>query len=768
MLRCPKCSRIYQSGANRFCTHDGGRLISVADANGADQNPPHLTNTGASQNENGAEWQPRRQTGRLVLPPQLQPSANGFSAPHLTTVEQFDSKTEIVNGSQTNAPSVAPVSDRRPTGRLVLPSDIPDSFAPTGDRSINPTGRLAVTSGNPAALVGQNVKGRYTVDKVLQHDSLTVTYLAHDRLGEYRQVLIKIWLDNFPPEAEETRRFYEERGALSHLNHPNIARILDAGDLTEGKPFVITEFPEGLNLREAMQITGQFSPGRTARVVRQIGQALTEAHNNRLIHRNLKPENVVLKNDGAIEQVKVFNFGVAGDEAGKADSLAYVAPERLIGRLSHIEGDIFALGVIAYEMLTNRKPFNGRNEDELLDAEELGLAVKPSNLRLDLSPSVDAVLDRALAFNRADRFHHAREFGESLFNALTESAVYKLTGNLSAPPRITPEITAETIPAATTEMVNVTVSPIVLAPEIPIGVEQTEPKIAPVKKVELLPTALVVAAKPAKSTSNKAKWLIAAVCVLTVAALAAAFLYNRNQSAQAPQPYVFQPAEPKTELPIAPVEQQIAPASETANVEQLQMPAIPPNFVRFENLKTDLDGKLAENYIPFSLAYPQIWENSESGGKPGAANFLDISNRLANGLPLEQLLVSWYESKGTFEADRAAFPNLVKKLTAVYAKEIPAFRKVGEGETTLNGRAAYEVKYSGKVKDSEGKNVEIYGRTIFLPIGKEDGKSGLLLTMLATNLSQTISNPNDVGEKGELKEILNTFDIGSQSAIAKQ
>lgn len=758
MLRCPKCSRIYQSGANRFCTYDGGRLITAAEPNFAGENASPGADFDVSNNEAGGDWQPRRQTGRLVLPPQLQPASNGFGAARLTAVEPLTLNPEIVDDlHQPDAHPNPPLADRRPTGRLVLPAEIPDSFAPTGDRSVNPTGRLAITAGSPAALVGQNVKGRYTVDKVLQNDALSVTYLAHDRLGEYRQVLIKIWLDNFPPEADETRRFYEERGALSHLNHPNIARILDAGDLTEGKPFIITEFPEGLTLREAMQISGQFSTGRTARVVRQIAQALTEAHNNRLTHRNLKPEHVMLKNDGAIEQVKVFNFGVAGDEDDKADSLAYIAPECLIGQLSHIEGDIFSLGVIAYEMLTGRKPFAGRTEDELLDAEELGLAVKPTNLRLDLSPAVDAVLERAMAFSRAERFHHAREFGESLFNALSESAVYKLSGK----PSIKSEIMLETIAEIPVPMIAV--------PETPVNVEETIPAIATIKKAEPA-VAAPAAARPAKSSSGKAKWLAAAAFVLAVAALATVFLYNRTQREPAANEtsYVFQPALPKSESPNAPVEQPAPTVSEKANVERLQTPTVPPNFVRFENSKTELRGKLAENYVPFSLAYPQTWERNEAAGKPGAANFLDVSNRLANGLPLEQLLVSWYESKGTFAADRAAFPNLVKKLTAAYAKEIPAFRKVSEGETTLNGRAGYEVKYSGRVRDAEGKNIEIFGRTIFLPTEKEDGKSGLLLTMLATNLSQAISNSDEVGEKGELKEILNTFEAGSSLPVEKR
>lgn len=759
MLRCPKCSRIYQSGANRFCTYDGGRLISAAETSRNQENALSAADFDVSQNDSpSSEWQPRRQTGRLVLPAQIQLSPNDFVPARFAGSEAPAVKPETTDGFRPANVSVPPILDKRPTGRLVLPADIPNSFAPTGDRSIRPTGRLPITAQSTNLLVGQNVKGRYTVDKLLLQDALTVTYLGHDRLGEYRQVLIKIWLDNFPPEAEETRRFYEERGALSHLNHPNIARILDAGDLTEGKPFVITEYPEGLTLREALQISGQFPTGRAARIVRQIAQALTEAHNNRLTHRNLKPENVVLKNDGTIEQVKVLNFGVAGDESDKTKSLAYTAPENLIGQFSHIEGDIFALGVVAYEMLTGRKPFAGATEDELLDAEELGLSVKPSNLRLDLSPAVDVVVERALAFNRAERFHHAREFGESLFNALTESAVYKSTAQ---PVAIKPETvaakTANESAFAETNAADATAVDQISHAEIPIA-----------KKVELPKTELAktVPGKE-KTTSNKSKWLVAAACVIAAIALAAAFLSNVNSPKPSnSQPYTFQQPtqEPKTTLSGEASIQQSAPTTENQTQDlQPQSAAIPPDFTEFENSKANLDGKLAENYLPFSLAYPQNWERNPNAGKPGAANFLDVSNRLASGLPLEQLVVSWYESKGNFEADRPAFPNLVSKLTAAYAKEIPDFRKLAENETKLNERPAYEVKFAGESKDDRGKTVKIFGRTLFVPSETNDAKSGLMLTMLATDLSPSISDAADVGEKGELKDVLHSFKFGSVS-----
>lgn len=737
MLRCPKCSRIYQTGAQRFCTHDGGRLISTAEMNGNDEPGAAVLD---SRHQSPTEFQPRKQTGRLVLPPSIEPAEVQLPTPKPAIRETPGFKSDSFNGFATSVTAAPPILERKPTGRLVLPTEIPDSFAPVGDRSINPTGRLPISPQNPDVLIGQNVKGRYTVDKILQQDELTVTYLGHDRLGEYRQVLIKIWLDRFPPEAEETRRFYEERGALSHLNHPNIARILDAGDLTEGKPFIITEFPEGLTLREAMQISGRFSAYRAARVVRQIAQALTEAHNNRLMHRHLKPENVVLKNDGKSEQVKVLNFGVAGDEAQDVESLAYTAPETLMGQTPHAENDIFALGVVAYEILTGRKPFSGANEDELLDGAELGLVVKPTSLRHDLSASVDAVLERALAFNRADRFHHAREFGEALNVALTENTVFQVpvvSSKTSAPPE------KETLAAADAE------TPGDFAVTDSASAASGE-QIAETPAVKT------------KNSGNKTPWLIAAIVLLAgIAALAAIFLYNKNrptsqnEPAAATAPEMRQPNRETSGISVQPTPVAVEPTP-TVTIETA---VIPPNFVRFENSKTDLSGKLAEKFAPFSLAYPQNWQRSKNAG-----NFLDVSNRAPNNFPLEQLLVSWYESGGSFAADRGAFPSLAQKLTDVYAREIPDFRILSEGETTLNNRPAYEVKFAGKAADERGKTINVFGRTFFVPVEAANAKTGFTLTMLATDLSPIIASANDVGEKGELKEVLATFKIGASAA----
>ena len=761
MLRCPKCSRIYQTGSQRFCTHDGGRLLSISELNANHQAPE--INFNNSQNHSDSNWQPRRPTGRLVLPPQIQIAQNGFGASSVGTTERAEInvetqnnngivETEILEESFELKKSIS-VTERRPTGRLVLPNEIPDSFAPTGDRSVRPSGRLPFTAQNVAVFIGQNIKGRYTVDKILKQNAESVVYLAHDRLGEHRQVSVKIWFEGFEPETAAAQRFYEERGALSHLIHPNIARVLDSGELTEGKPFIIGEYPEGLTLREAMQISGKFSKTRASRVVRQIAQALSEAHNSRVLHRNLKPENIVSNTTEGNEQIKVLNFGVLGDENEEApEMLAYAAPERLIGQLAHVEGDIFSLGVIAFEILTGQKPFLGETIDDVLDAQEFGLAVKPSNLRKDLSDSVDRVLTRALAFNRGDRFHHAREFGEALSDALNETetvapAAISETGGSVQKGAVT---ISESEPQSENAAASIAVS------EAGNG-----------NSAATTATVRVVQAQPAQK--KKTNWIPVALGLLGLLLVIGAFAFSdqlftrKNSPANQPQP-----TEQKIEQPVmVPAPQSIqpeAPQTENNAAPTASKNSVPENFVLFESSKADYSGKLEKNYVPFSLFYPREWQFSKNHGKAAAANFLDISNRLPNKLPLEQLIVNWYESGGTFERDRKIFPNLTKKLITAYAKAIPEFAKISEGETKFKGRDVYEVKFTGKSVDERGEPIQIWGRTIFIPVEKNNAKSGLALTMVATSLAPNLTGVDDVGEKGELARILPTFEISSKRA----
>jgi hypothetical protein len=189
----------------------------------------------------------------------------------------------------------------------------------------------------------------------------------------------------------------------------------------------------------------------------------------------------------------------------------------------------------------------------------------------------------------------------------------------------------------------------------------------------------------------------------------------------------------------------------------------PPNSTEFVNTKANLDGKLAENYSDFSFYYPNTWEKDPKTGVAGASNFIRVERRLPPDFTQENFGVSWYESKGTYEADsQEVFPKLVESLKARYEKSFPEFEVLSEGETTVNGTKGYEFRFQSVSKGTEKGDITLWGRVVFLPPGVEGKKNGVQLLMLTTSLAPELTSADDVGIKGELPMILNSFRLGSK------
>ena len=311
-------------------------------------------------------------------------------------------------------PEVAPPPPK-PLPRTIKPDEIPASQATLGNRMTNPAGRPALTLTNPDVLLEQTVKGRYFVLEKLGEDETSLAYLAEDKLVAHKKVVVRVLMEEEANDDFTKQIFAEERVSLSLINHPNISRILDSGELPEGKPFIISEYIEGKSVREMLKLTGQFNGLRTARIIRQIAYALSEVHQNGILHRNLKPESIILTvSEVGNEQVKLTNFGNLKGSL-KTGNIAYLSPEQIEGNLPTYASDIYSLAVITYQMLTNRLPFNIASAESLLKAQKIGLQLHPTNLRLDLPPLIDVILEKALAFNPSERYPKARDFGDAFF-----------------------------------------------------------------------------------------------------------------------------------------------------------------------------------------------------------------------------------------------------------------------------------------------------------------------------------------------------------------
>lgn len=269
--------------------------------------------------------------------------------------------------------------------------------------------------------------GAYTIIKPLGAGGAGEVWRARDeRLG--RDVAIKVLLPHLATDADTLRRFAEEARAAGALNHPNILTVHDVGEY-QGTPFLVSECLEGRNLRERLQ-AGPMSVAEAVPVALGVARGLAAAHEAGIVHRDLKPENIFLKPDGT---VKLLDFGLAKlglsearlTDGHTADGLiagtaSYMAPEQARGEPVDARSDLFALGVVLYEMLAGRRPFQGTSAFETLHAI---LTTDPPELPGDrVPPPVARIVMRMLEKAPEARFQSARDFAWSLTQS-TEAAL---------------------------------------------------------------------------------------------------------------------------------------------------------------------------------------------------------------------------------------------------------------------------------------------------------------------------------------------------------
>lgn len=201
-----------------------------------------------------------------------------------------------------------------------------------------------------------------------------------------------------------------------------------------------------------------------------------------------------------------------------------------------------------------------------------------------------------------------------------------------------------------------------------------------------------------------------------------------------------------------------APKPETPKVEV--PPYSPPaDAVQFVNSNAKLTGKLADHYVDFSFYYPARWEKDPSAGVAGATNFVQVERRLPPNYTQENFAVGWYESAGSPDADRSSFSRLVQNLSAKFEKSIDRYQKISERETKVGPYEAYEFRFEGQSQPTDKGQFKIWGVSVFVP-PVDGSKNGVTLLMLATSLAPELKSVNDVGVKGELPMLLESFRFG--------
>jgi serine/threonine protein kinase/Tfp pilus assembly protein PilF len=268
--------------------------------------------------------------------------------------------------------------------------------------------------------------GRYKILEELGAGGMGEVYLAEDtHLG--RKVALKALPTPYTGDTERARRFQQEARAASSLNHPNILTIHEVGE-AGGRPFIATEYVEGETLREALTKSPRMSLSKALDVVVQMASALATAHTAGIIHRDIKPENIMLRMDGL---VKVLDFGLAKltepeDMTLEASTLmltgpgivlgtiTYMSPEQARGQEVDARTDIWSTGVVLYEMLTGRQPFEGMTPSDVLACLLTKEPVPLSSYGLEIPAELEWISSKALNKDREERYQTVKDFSSDL------------------------------------------------------------------------------------------------------------------------------------------------------------------------------------------------------------------------------------------------------------------------------------------------------------------------------------------------------------------
>jgi serine/threonine-protein kinase len=201
-------------------------------------------------------------------------------------------------------------------------------------------------------------QGRYELGKVVGRGGMALVYTARDH-ERGRQVAVKLLADNLSADPDLRQRFRREAELAERLSHPNVVKVLDAGE-TDGRAYIVLEYIDGRNLAEELRLNGRLEPERVADLCAQAAAALAHAHEQGLVHRDVKPQNLLLAADGTL---KVSDFGIArlvdGTQLTQVGTVlgtaAYLAPEQAAGEETTGAADVYALGIVLFELLTGEQ-----------------------------------------------------------------------------------------------------------------------------------------------------------------------------------------------------------------------------------------------------------------------------------------------------------------------------------------------------------------------------------------------------------------------------
>ncbi|WP_394821945.1 protein kinase domain-containing protein [Pendulispora albinea] len=278
-------------------------------------------------------------------------------------------------------------------------------------------GDVAVGSGAPSKrvdpYVGKTVDGRYFVERVIGEGGMGVVYRGRHKVID-KKVALKILRGDVARDGEIVERFLQEARAASTIGNPHIIDIADFGTLPDGAAYIVMEYLDGISLAEALKQQGTMTASRLVHIARQMAQGLSAAHKAGIVHRDLKPDNVFLiTRGGNADFVKILDFGIAkvGGEASRLTRAGtvfgtphYMSPEQAAGEPVDARTDVYALGIILYELAYGKVPFDADNFMGILTQHMYRAPVPLTTLVPDFLPGLDAVILKLLAKRSEARY----------------------------------------------------------------------------------------------------------------------------------------------------------------------------------------------------------------------------------------------------------------------------------------------------------------------------------------------------------------------------
>jgi serine/threonine-protein kinase len=282
------------------------------------------------------------------------------------------------------------------------------------------------------AEIGTILGGRYRLVELLGQGGMATIFRALDtQLG--RDVAIKLLRPEYLRDPDFSSRFRQEAQNAASLNHPNVVSVYDYGEDPSG-PYIVMEYVDGEDLATILRRNGSLPPAQAARIAAAVARALAAAHARGIVHRDVKPGNVLIGRDG---RVKVVDFGIARAVAEAQmtlpgttlGSVHYFSPEQARGETATNESDIYSLGIVLYEMLTGRRPWEGDSAASVALARLSGPVPDPVLVRPSLPPDLATITRKALASSPIDRFASAASMADALETSRTAAG----TAATSAP-----------------------------------------------------------------------------------------------------------------------------------------------------------------------------------------------------------------------------------------------------------------------------------------------------------------------------------------------